>query len=412
LVAAAAGLLSPRLIPMTASPSTGRSGFTLVELLTTIAIIGLLLGLLLPAVQSARESARRVQCGNNFKQLGVALATHLSTQGSLPYLRGGPLSSNTTNVGGGQGVYPDVCAVMNGQVVLPGQPLPDGSTYPGAGGWSGHVALLPYLGEQPLFDAVSERAPWAWDVGATSPYLPQVGLLLCPSDKPRAKLADHPAYREAGQHNYVFNIGDRPDVSFGGTSSGGSRTWCTGDAVHTPLTTLILRGLFGLNTALTAAHVKDGMSNTLAMSECTRPSSGGYRGDWPTTNDADGFGNASGATPAACTATFDGSRYSGGVAAAGRSPGSRWSQGRAVFAGFNTMVPPNGPACAGYLTPRSRHPGGVQALMADGAVVFVSDYIDCGDQAARPATTISAPSPYGVWGALGSRGGHELPVPP
>lgn len=381
------------------------SGFTLVELLATIAIIGLLVGLLLPAVQSARESARRNHCGNNLKQFGVAMAAHVSSQGSLPFLRGGPLSSNTP--GSGQGVYPDVCAVVSGQVVLPGQSMPNGSTYPGAGGWSGHVALLPYLGEQPLFDSVSAQAPWAWDVGATSPYLPQVALLICPSDKPKAKLADHAAYREAGQHNYVFNIGDRTEPSFSAPG-----TWCTGDAKYTPLGTIMLRGLFGLNTALTSAQVKDGMSNTLAMSECTRPSSGGYRGDWPTNNDADGYGNSGGSTPAACTATFNGSRYSGGVAVAGRSPGSRWSQGRSVFVGFNTMVPPNGPMCGGYNTPRSRHPGGVQSLMADGAVWFVSDYIDCGNQAAAQPTSLTAASPYGVWGALGSRSGGELPVLP
>lgn len=385
------------------------SGFTLVELLATIAIIGLLVGLLLPAVQSAREAARRTHCANNLKQLGVAIAGHMSSQGGLPYLRGGPISSNMWNA---TDVYPDVCAIVSGSIVLPGQSLPNGTTYAGAGGWSGHVALLPYLGEQPLFDAVSARAPYAWDVGASSPYLPQVSLLLCPSDKPKAPLADHPAYREAGQVNYVFNIGDRTELSVRGTQSGGGGAWCTGDAKITPLGTLMLRGLFGLNTALTSAHVKDGMSNTIAMSECTRPSSGGYRGDWPTLNNADGFGNAGGSSPAACTATFNGSIYSGDVAAAGRSPGSRWSQGRSVFVGFNTMVPPNGPACGGYLTPRSRHPGGVMAVMAGGAVVFVSEFIDCGNQGATQPTSLTAASPYGVWGALGTRSSGELPVMP
>ena len=384
-------------------------GFTLVELLATIAIIGLLIALLLPAVQSAREAARRTHCANNLKQFGVALAGHMSSQGGLPYLRGGPISSNMWNA---TDVYPDVCAVVSGSVVLPGQSIPNGSTYAGAGGWSGHIPLLPYLGEQPLFDSINATAPWAWNVGAGSPYLPQVAGLLCPSDKPKALLADNSAYREAGQHNYVFNIGDRAEASFGGTQSGGGRAWCTGDAKFSPLGTLMLRGLFGLNTALTSAHVKDGMSNTIAMSECTRPSSGGYGGTRPTLNNVDGFGNTGGSSPASCTATFNGATYSGGVADAGRSPGSRWSQGRSVFVGFNTMVPPNGPMCSGYQTPRSRHPGGVMALMAGGAVVFVSEFIECGNQAATPPTTVTAASPYGVWGALGSRSGGELPEMP
>lgn len=384
-----------------------RSGFTLVELLATIAIIGLLIGLLLPAAQSAREAARRTSCGNNFKQLGIALAGHMTANGCLPYLRGGPLSSNKWN---GIDVYPDVCAVVNGSAYSPEQTLPDGSKYPGAGGWSGFVPLLPFLGEQPLFDSINAAAPYAWNVGAGSPYLPQVAGILCPSDKAKISLVDNAAYRDAGQSNYVFNIGDRSEISFGATSAAGARTWCTGDAAYTSQSTLILRGLFGLNTRLTAAHVKDGLSNTIAMSECTRPSSGGYATN--ANNDADGYGSGGSLTPLSCTATFNGTIYSTGVGQAGRSPGSRWNQGRSCFVAFNTMVPPNGPMCGQYLTARSRHPGGVQSLMADGAVVFVSDYIDCGNQGASQPTTITAASPYGVWGALGSRAGGELPVMP
>ena len=264
------------------------------------------------------------------------------------------------------------------------------------------MPLLPYLGEQPLYDSINATAPWTWNVGAGSPYLPQVPGILCPSDKTKVSLVDNAAYRDAGQHNYLFNIGDRPEVSF--------PSWCTGDANFTSFDTLILRGLFGLNTRVKAIQITDGLSKTIAMSEGTRPSSGGYA--TAANNDADGYGNSGGSTPAAFTATFNGSTYSGGVAQAGRAPGSRWSQGRSVFVGFNTMVPPNGPMGGGYNTARSRHPGGVQALMADGAVWFVSEFIDCGNQAAAQPTTISAASPYGVWGALGTRVGGERAVMP
>ena len=376
-----------------------RRGFTLIELLAVIAIIGVLVALLLPAVQSAREASRRMNCGNNLKQLGVALATHLSARGCLPYLRGGPLSSNISS---GTAVYPDVCAVVSGSIVFPGSAMPNGSRYPGAGGWSGYVPLLPYLGEQPLYDSINATAPWAWSVGAGSPYLPQVPGILCPSDKTKISLVDNAAYRNAGQHNYLFNIGDRSEVSF--------PSWCTGDANFTSFDTLILRGLFGLNTRVKAFQITDGLSKTIAMSEGTRPSSGGYA--TAANNDADGYGNSGGSTPAAFKATFNGRTYSGDVAQAGRAPGSRWNQGRSVFVGFNTMVPPNGPMGAGYNTARSRHPGGVQALMADGAVWFVSEFIDCGNQAAAQPTTISAASPYGVWGALGTRVGGERAVMP
>ena len=70
-----------------------RSAFTLVELVATIAIVGLLIALLLPAVQSAREAARRTHCANNVSQIGTVIQSHITSFGHLPYGRGGPLSS-------------------------------------------------------------------------------------------------------------------------------------------------------------------------------------------------------------------------------------------------------------------------------------------------------------------------------
>src|SRR5215831_16502596 len=108
-------------------PATRRLGFTLIELLVVIAIVAILVALLLPAVQAAREQARRTSCSNNLKQIGLALATYTNRHGALPP--------------GYQSIY---------------SPLFQAEVGPG---WGWASMILPDLEQQPLFNQIQFEAP-------------------------------------------------------------------------------------------------------------------------------------------------------------------------------------------------------------------------------------------------------------
>jgi prepilin-type N-terminal cleavage/methylation domain-containing protein/prepilin-type processing-associated H-X9-DG protein len=366
------------------------AGFTLVELLVVIAIIGTLVGLLLPAVQSAREAARRSTCQNNIKQLALAVLNHESAKKAFPYGRGGPISSNTYS-----GVPATDSRPAYGDTV-------DGVAYPGAGRLSTYVPLLPYLEEASTYDKIGSTPVNLNDGGATSPYVRRIPQILCPSDPPTNDISVF------GQSNYVFSYGDKCDgLADDATVSLTAVNSNSGNA----LKPMGQRGLFGLNSATRSRQIIDGLSSTIAISECTRPSGSGNTA----TNGADANTNWSTNNPSNCKANYLG-RWSGSAATAiisrDRSMGSKWADGRFGFTGFNTILPPNYGACNAYTftgtqPPRSRHGGGVLAAFADGSVTFISENIDAGNPAASWPATPTSPSPYGVWGRLGTMTGGE-----
>lgn len=362
-----------------------RRGFTLVELLVVIAIIGILIALLLPAVQAAREAARRSQCTNNLKQLGLALHNYHDTYKCFPARKGGSAACTTVSTTYGNR--------RNGN----------------CNRLSAFIPLLPYLEQQPMAEAIRAGEPGAgispggpagwehWPIWENSP-----DVLLCPSDN------GYP-HNQGPFNSYAFSVGDQ----ISGIRDGQE-----------------VRGLFAYARPVGIRDILDGTSNTVAMSE--RVCSARLPDNW------DGSGNAQpvgarqiehvqgqavgiagvASSPIICrsSAVTDGRFYVAGVRVI--CPfGRRWTDGQPTIVGFNTVLPPNSPACAEdssrwrdqvnvVIPPSSRHPGGVNVLLADGSVRFISDTIDTGNLAAPPVAT--GPSPYGVWGALGSKAGGDV----
>lgn len=347
-------------------------GFTLIELLVVIAIIAVLIALLLPAVQQAREAARRSQCKNNLKQFGLALHNYHDTFKVFP-----PRQTGSGCPGSGCGV---------------------GGPSDARGRWSADVLLLPYLDQSPLYDSINglantARHPW----NGVSQFMMSLPALQCPSDGTKQEPTDNNRFR--GVYNYVYCNGDR---GAGSGNNAGSTT---------PLI-VPSRGVFGYNTCYGMQDIRDGASNTIGMSEAVKP--------WGQTTLGMTSNNTGVATPAACLALYNKNTQSFNVATytGDTAYGFRWADGAGYFKGFDTGMPPNTNSCFlggsanhWYDTWRaasSLHVGGVHCLMMDGAVRFISENINTGNLAATPlANNGSGPSPYGVWGALGTRMGGE-----
>ena len=181
-----------------------------------------------------------------------------------------------------------------------------------------------------------------------------------------------------------------------------------------------VNGLFAALTTYGIRDVIDGTSNTLAFSERVQASFGiGGRSN-PDIREGILTGVSAittnpGACLAAAAAISSGNRYTDGSQVKGKFS-SYWHDGQPENVAFTSVLPPNSPSCINDTNPNSdgevslmsassHHTGGVHALMVDGAVRFISDSIDSGNLGV--ATTLGGSSPYGVWGALGTKSGGE-----
>ena len=312
-------------------------GFTLVELLVVIAIIGILIALLLPAVQAAREAARRMQCSNNMKQWGLGILNHESAKGVLP-----------PGVDMGSLMNLTCCAPFSGG----DYPLNDPLGYRGENkerGWSTYATILwPYIGGE---TQVAMYDPFFCLYKGKNYELSKQSLPIysCPSDG--VKMWEVSQYNdwEHCRGAYLVN-------------------WGTGGMMQT--NEEYEPAPFGINSETKIRDMIDGTSTTMLMSEmiaATGPSENGR----PLDSRGDFFDPIFGAF---YIATFF-------------TPNSGYDS--TLCDPPDPLIPAPcytpGPNGFYFSTAKSRHPGGVQALFADGSVHFITDEIE-----------------LGVWRALGS----------
>ncbi|MFO0796972.1 MAG: DUF1559 domain-containing protein [Gemmataceae bacterium] len=246
--------------------SRTRRGFTLIELLVVIAIIGVLVGLMLPAVQKVREAAARVKCKNNLKQIGLALHNYHDRTGSFP-------PGYTANAAAADGTGP---------------------------GWGWAAFLLPDLEQENVYRLIDFAQPIT---AARHDAVRQVtvSFLRCPSDPRQDPIPlsefENPAglTTPLGRSNYVACYGNTPYL---GESPAVLTTHLTVDGV-------IGRGMFYRNSRTRIADVLDGLSNTFAVGEknaqATMASWAGVvpGATWRSANDVANYGGIPSNLPAA-----------------------------------------------------------------------------------------------------------------
>lgn len=322
-----------------------RRGFTLIELLVVIAIIGVLVALLLPAVQQAREAARRAQCKNNLKQIGLALHNYHDVVQRFPFSCANRGSCNTsTSVFG-----PTSIETINLN----------------SRGWT---MLLPYFDQGNLYNQYNSNLPAgeAQESGNTGVFpgtsfgtndkvvSKSIPILLCPTDSGDTHVRD-----TGGGVRYSISLADMAAGIFPAKTSydfsviGESvRRNCVrwDNLVAWDNVRGIGRPMFGIQNAAAIKDIVDGTSNSVAVLETTLNNQNGYTAPWGVAMftsvgidlmHADGINN---------------------------------------FSGYSWSVPPfafdPSKGLKSYTGPGSLHIGGMQIVMGDGSVRFLSQFVD------------------------------------
>ncbi len=377
-------------------------GFTLVELLVVIAIIGILIALLLPAVQAAREAARRMQCTNHLKQLGLACHNHVDSKQYLP--------SAARSYG--------LCVQMCERFGFKNGNEPD---Y-GKGGrhrFSYLCDLLPYIEQQAIYDRVianvtdvigsgpgaTDNCREPWNLWADNPGYARISYFMCPSDgesfsEDQLKGASYRCNRGDiwvycdwwNEERGPFAVASHHKFGFEGVPDGTSNTVLISEAVL---------GQHGSNSS----RIKGGIAGNVERVNIPGPPSRCDERRGPSGMLIGDIANNAG--------------Y------AYQASGRRWIDAQNLFTQFFTTLPPNSPSCSPtmnnedgpLISASSNHTGGVNVARVDGSVIFVSDTISTANLDKTPADSPwnftgeahhwKGESIWGIWGALGTRNGGE-----
>ena len=375
-----------------------RSAFTLVELLVVIAIIGILIALLLPAIQAARASAQRTQCMNSLKQIGLGLCNHESTKKAYPQGR----------------MLPDFAINGTEQFQAEYTKVNENSTATKTGFYSVHTWLLPFMDEKPVYNlirfdlpitTVMENPKGTVANASYAAYSAAAAIFICPSDPNSLALIS--------ENNYRYNFGGSTPYAGWKTSSDPTKT--------------LDNGAFTIGRAFRTKDITDGLSKTVFFAERTKGSLLDMTSVPATPDDAikappsgitltmnDPVGDANAAlnacanwTPKVASTSFSGlGRWDNNQTQFPATYTNGWPIAGYTSTCYNHVAPPNwtGEDCwtstssnipdtpgeHALISARSKHAGVVNVCFGDGHVVSVGDTID-----------------LGVWRTIGTRNGGE-----
>jgi prepilin-type N-terminal cleavage/methylation domain-containing protein/prepilin-type processing-associated H-X9-DG protein len=360
-----------------------RPGFTLIELLVVIAIIGVLIALLLPAVQMAREAARRIQCTNNLKQIGIACHNYHQTHDCFP-------------IGVSLNMYS----------------LP--AFWRAKNSWGHYGMLLPFLEQQAVYNSANFN--WGVEEGGPGGSLPidinvtaadtQLNMLMCPSDPLSGQGGNLSFYNnnDKDTSSYYGCVGATTSLSVpNGVDTGTIQFIPTGNFPSNEST-----GMFSFQRVYGIRDCQDGTSGTIAYSEgVVNPTNLGPGiknmgvNNVPMDVSARILNAFTNPTAIQTAIQLCQTRWQSGTSFDNQK-GRDWAHGCMTQTLFNTVVTPNkykwthcsntgSTTMAPFSNANSYHSGGVNCLMADGSVKFIKDTVA-----------------QNVWWGLGTRNGSEV----